>query len=157
MGRIVALKNGKKAFDRSVDRSVEWHFGFCFQQRCYGGWGLWLRDISRGPWRASAPIAEIAEIAVIAVIGNPRPTGGTRDTENQLRVGRSEPKSKSSIAGGLTALTAIPMMKVWALLAGASLSCVSLFGLHAHSLPRVLFRDQRRYVSRRPAGRRSSA
>jgi hypothetical protein len=36
---IEAMKNGKKGFDRSVDRSVELHFGFCFQQSAYGGWG----------------------------------------------------------------------------------------------------------------------
>jgi hypothetical protein len=34
---IEALKNGKKGFDRSVDRSVELHFGLCFQQRRMGG------------------------------------------------------------------------------------------------------------------------
>jgi hypothetical protein len=28
---IGALKNRKKGFDRSVDRSVELHFGLCFQ------------------------------------------------------------------------------------------------------------------------------
>src|SRR4249920_4153848 len=60
-------------------------------------------------------------------------------------------------SAGLTALTAKPMMKVWALFAGASLSSLNLFGLHAHCLPRVLFRYQRRYVPGRPAGRRSSA
>jgi hypothetical protein len=32
-------KNAKKGFDRSVDRAVELGFGFCFQQKCYGGWG----------------------------------------------------------------------------------------------------------------------
>jgi hypothetical protein len=35
---IEALKNGKKGFDRPVDRSVELGFGFCFQQSTYGGW-----------------------------------------------------------------------------------------------------------------------
>jgi hypothetical protein len=35
---IEALKNGKKGFDRSVDRSVELGFDFCFQQNAYGGW-----------------------------------------------------------------------------------------------------------------------
>jgi hypothetical protein len=33
LGQIELLKNGKKGFDSSVDRTVEWHFGFCFQQR----------------------------------------------------------------------------------------------------------------------------
>jgi hypothetical protein len=37
LGQIGALKNGKKSFDRSVDRTVEWHFGFCFQQSAMGG------------------------------------------------------------------------------------------------------------------------
>jgi len=36
---IEALKNGKKGFDRSVDRPVELRFDFCFQQNAYGGWG----------------------------------------------------------------------------------------------------------------------
>jgi hypothetical protein len=36
---IGALKNGKKGFDRSVDRSVELGFDLCFQQNVYGGWG----------------------------------------------------------------------------------------------------------------------
>jgi hypothetical protein len=36
---IEGRKNGKKGFDRSVDRSVELHFRFCFQQKCYGGVG----------------------------------------------------------------------------------------------------------------------
>jgi hypothetical protein len=35
---IGSLKNRKKGFDRSVDRSVELGFGFYFQQRLYGGW-----------------------------------------------------------------------------------------------------------------------
>jgi hypothetical protein len=35
---IEALKSGKKDFDRSVDRSVELGFDFCFQQNAYGGW-----------------------------------------------------------------------------------------------------------------------
>jgi hypothetical protein len=35
---IEALKSGKKGFDRSVDRSVELGFDFCFQQNAYGGW-----------------------------------------------------------------------------------------------------------------------
>jgi hypothetical protein len=35
---IEALKSGKKDFDRSVDRSVELGFDFCFQQNTYGGW-----------------------------------------------------------------------------------------------------------------------
>jgi hypothetical protein len=33
-----ALKNGKTGFDRSVDRTVELGFDFCFQQNAYGGW-----------------------------------------------------------------------------------------------------------------------
>jgi hypothetical protein len=35
---VEALKNGKKAFDSSVDRPFELGFGFCFQQNAYGGW-----------------------------------------------------------------------------------------------------------------------
>jgi hypothetical protein len=31
-------KNAKTGFDRSVDRPVELHFTFCFQQNAYGGW-----------------------------------------------------------------------------------------------------------------------
>jgi len=38
LAAIGAVKNGKKGFDRSVDRPVELHFGFCFQQNVYGGW-----------------------------------------------------------------------------------------------------------------------
>jgi hypothetical protein len=38
LSRIEALKNGKKGFDRSVDRTVELRFDFCFQQNAYGGW-----------------------------------------------------------------------------------------------------------------------
>jgi hypothetical protein len=34
---IGALKNGKKGFDRSVDRSVELGFDICFQQNAMGG------------------------------------------------------------------------------------------------------------------------
>jgi hypothetical protein len=34
---IGALKNRKKGFDRSVDRSVEWGFDLCFQQSAMGG------------------------------------------------------------------------------------------------------------------------
>ena len=45
---IEVLKNGKRGFDRSVDRSVELGFGFCFQQSGYGGWGPWLRNAGRG-------------------------------------------------------------------------------------------------------------
>jgi hypothetical protein len=36
---IEPLKNEKKGFDRSVDRTVELGFGVCFQQNAYGGWG----------------------------------------------------------------------------------------------------------------------
>jgi hypothetical protein len=32
MTAIGALKNTKNGFDSSVDRTVEWHFGFYFQQ-----------------------------------------------------------------------------------------------------------------------------
>jgi hypothetical protein len=38
LNRIEALKNEKKGFDRSVDRTVELGFDFCFQQDGYGGW-----------------------------------------------------------------------------------------------------------------------
>jgi hypothetical protein len=41
-------KNGKKGFDKTVDRPVEWHFGLCFQQIVYGGVGPWLKDTGRG-------------------------------------------------------------------------------------------------------------
>jgi hypothetical protein len=34
LDRIRLLKNAKKAFDRSVDRAVEWHFDLCYQQKC---------------------------------------------------------------------------------------------------------------------------
>jgi hypothetical protein len=37
LNRIEVLKNGKKWFDRSVDRSVELGFDVCFQQNVYGG------------------------------------------------------------------------------------------------------------------------
>jgi len=45
---IEALKNAKNGFDRSVDRSVELHFGLCFQQRRMGGGVFWLKDTGRG-------------------------------------------------------------------------------------------------------------
>jgi hypothetical protein len=38
MTSIRLAKTAKKGFDRSVDRSVELHFDFCFQQNAYGGW-----------------------------------------------------------------------------------------------------------------------
>jgi hypothetical protein len=41
---IRALKNGKKRLRPFGDRSVELHFGFCFQQSVYGGGGS-----GRGP------------------------------------------------------------------------------------------------------------
>jgi hypothetical protein len=48
LGRVGRLKNTKKELRPVGDRSVEWHFGFCFQQNVYGGVGLWLRDAGRG-------------------------------------------------------------------------------------------------------------
>jgi len=39
LGLIRPPKNAKNDFDRSVDRSVELHFGFCFQQSTMGGGG----------------------------------------------------------------------------------------------------------------------
>jgi len=44
---IGRLKNPKKGFDRSVDRSVEFGFDLCFQQKAMGGWGSWLKYIGR--------------------------------------------------------------------------------------------------------------
>jgi len=35
LGSIRPLKNTKKAFDRSVDRSVELRLGLCYQQNVY--------------------------------------------------------------------------------------------------------------------------
>ena len=48
LGQFRRLKSVEKDLDRSVDRSVELHLGFCLQQNAYGGWGPWLRDASRG-------------------------------------------------------------------------------------------------------------
>jgi hypothetical protein len=47
------------------DRSVELHFGFCFQQNAYGGWGRGLRDTGRG-------LQESPESRVIADIARDR-------------------------------------------------------------------------------------
>jgi hypothetical protein len=59
LGQIGPLKNTKKGFDRSVDRSVELGLGFCYQQSGYGGGSLAegrrQRDVAR-----VAPIAGIA-------------------------------------------------------------------------------------------------
>jgi len=38
MTPIRPAKTTEKGFDRSVDRSVELHLGFCLQQNAYGGW-----------------------------------------------------------------------------------------------------------------------
>jgi hypothetical protein len=46
-------KNGKKGFDRSVDRSVELGFDLCHQQIVYGGVGRWLKDAGRGAQKRS--------------------------------------------------------------------------------------------------------
>jgi hypothetical protein len=55
---IRPLKNAKKGFDRPVDRSVELHFGLCLQQSVYGGVGVWLKDIGRGPQTFNRSAAE---------------------------------------------------------------------------------------------------
>jgi len=36
---IRARKEAKKRGRQSYDRPFELRFGFCFQQKCYGGWG----------------------------------------------------------------------------------------------------------------------
>ena len=69
MGQIRPLKNTKKGFDRSVDRAVEWHFSFCFQQRSYGG------GVLAGGRRQRAA-EEIAKIAGIAKIERAKPYHG---------------------------------------------------------------------------------
>jgi len=82
LGQIGPLKNTKKGFDRSVDRSVELGLGFCYQQSVYGGWGHWVRDAGRGTQISP-------ESRVIAVIARDRKGktyhGGaeTRGTANQ--------------------------------------------------------------------------
>jgi hypothetical protein len=55
---IGALKSGKKGFDRSVDRSVELGFDFCFNKTLMGGGFL-----AEGRRQKAARIAVIAGIA----------------------------------------------------------------------------------------------
>jgi hypothetical protein len=46
--QIRPLKNAKKGFDRSVDRSVELRLGFCYQQKSYPRVGRGLRVQAEG-------------------------------------------------------------------------------------------------------------
>jgi hypothetical protein len=48
LAEIRAPKNVKRDFRPLGHRSVELGFDLCFQQSAMGGWGLWLKDISRG-------------------------------------------------------------------------------------------------------------
>jgi hypothetical protein len=48
MTSIRLAKTTEKGLWPFGDRSVELHFGFCFQQNAYGGWGRGLRDAGRG-------------------------------------------------------------------------------------------------------------
>jgi hypothetical protein len=61
LNAIETRKNAKKGFDRSVDRSVELGFGFCFQQKCYRGVGLLAERRRQRVADAIAGIAKIAE------------------------------------------------------------------------------------------------
>ena len=48
MSQIRPLKNAKKDFDRSVDRSVELRLGLCYQQKSYPRVGRGLRVQAEG-------------------------------------------------------------------------------------------------------------
>jgi len=48
LGQIRGLKNAKKGFDRSVDRSVELGLGLCYQQKSYPRVGRGLRGQAEG-------------------------------------------------------------------------------------------------------------
>jgi hypothetical protein len=48
LDQIGGLKNAKKGFDRSVDRSVELRLGLCYQQKSYPGVGRGLRGQAEG-------------------------------------------------------------------------------------------------------------
>jgi hypothetical protein len=50
MTRIWLAKTIEKGLRPFGHRSVELQFGFYFQQKCYGGVDLWLKDASRGLW-----------------------------------------------------------------------------------------------------------
>jgi hypothetical protein len=49
MTPIRLAKMREKGLRQFGDRSVELHFGFCFQQNVYGGWVAGLKDTGRGP------------------------------------------------------------------------------------------------------------
>jgi hypothetical protein len=58
------MKNGKKGFDRSVDRPVELHFAFYFQQNVYGGGSMAegrRQRAAKSPESPSSPVIERQE------------------------------------------------------------------------------------------------
>jgi hypothetical protein len=65
MTPIRRAKTTEKGFRPFGHRSVELHFGFCFQQNAYGGWGRGLKDTGRG-------LQESPESRVIADIARDR-------------------------------------------------------------------------------------
>jgi hypothetical protein len=62
---IERVKYGKKWLRPFGHRSVELHFAFCLQQKCYRGWGL-------AEGRRQRVVRQIAKIAGIAKIENTR-------------------------------------------------------------------------------------
>jgi hypothetical protein len=54
---IAVMKAASKGLRPRGHRPVEMYFDVCLQQNVYAGWGIWLKDISRG----SQKIARIAK------------------------------------------------------------------------------------------------